>query len=96
VIRRVSRVERHREQALLAAALDDAAQVEERACDPAVLDDADGAGLLDDIQRRRIAGRRRDVDGRVEAADDRLERERVRATARIGGGEQDPGGEERD
>ena len=44
----------------------------------AVAHDLDRARLLDDVERRRIAGRARHVDGRREAAHDRRERERSR------------------
>ena len=51
MVRRVLRAERHREEALLAAAHDELADVEERAGDLAALNDADRARLLDDIER---------------------------------------------
>ena len=77
-------MERDREEPLLAAAANPAADVEEGAGHLAALDDLDRALLLDDVQRRRVAGRRRDVDGRREAARDLLERECVRRVAAAG------------
>ena len=65
VIGRVRRVERHREQSLLPAALHDRANVEERGRRPA---HHDPARLLDDVELPRLARRRRCVDGRVEMA----------------------------
>ena len=62
--------ERDRQQALLAAADHLAAHVEERARQPlAGAHDADRAALLDDEDAARVAGRRGDVQRRVEAAD---------------------------
>src|SRR6185437_13143015 len=68
VVRGVLRTERHRQQALFAAAHDEAPDVEERARDLAVANDADGAGLLDDVERVGIAWRGGHVDRGVEPA----------------------------
>ena len=62
--------ERDRQQALLAAADHLAAHVEKRARQPlAGAHDADRAALLDDEHPPLVAGRRGDVERRVEAAD---------------------------
>ena len=79
-------MERDREQPLLAAALDPAADVEEGAGHLTALDDLDRARLLDDVQRRRVTRRRRDVDGRGKAARDLLERHRPRRVTAAGCG----------
>ena len=87
-VRRVARVERHREQPLLAAPRDLAGDVEERLREHgAVLDDADRARLLDDEEARGVATRRREVHGLVERAGELLERDgrRRRRRARSGG-----------
>src|SRR4051794_41878053 len=76
----VARVERDREQALLAARLDQAADVEERLSAQLAVDEhADHARLLDDVELARLAARRGYVDRRVEAAGERLQRQRGRA-----------------
>jgi hypothetical protein len=54
-------VERQPKQAALAVEENLAADVEKRSGDPPTADDADQAGLLDDVQRRRVVERRRDV-----------------------------------
>jgi hypothetical protein len=67
-------VEGDGEQPLLAAAPDERRDVEERSRDrTSVLDDADGAALLDDVQPAGLAGRRCERERGVEAVDDRLE-----------------------
>jgi hypothetical protein len=72
VVLRVSRMERDREQPLLAPAADAAADVEERLrSQPAVHDDADHARLFDDVQLPGLATRLGDVDRRVETRDER-------------------------
>src|SRR4029453_10530488 len=72
VVLGVARVERHREQALLAAAPDPAADVQERPrLQPAVHDDSDDAVLLDDVQLPGLAPKPGHVDRRVETGDER-------------------------
>src|SRR5439155_23690033 len=62
--------ERDREQALLASALDQAGEVDERALHaPAVHQHPDPPALLDDENALAVARRRRDVERGVEAAD---------------------------
>src|SRR4029079_8896768 len=74
VVLRVVGVERHREQPLLAAEGDAVADVEERlGLQLAVDEHADHAGLLDDVELRRLAARLRDVHGVVEPARDRAQ-----------------------
>jgi hypothetical protein len=69
---RVVRVEGDRQQALLAAGSDAVANIEEgRVADAAVLDDADPAALLHDVEPVGLGAGRVDVDGRAEAASDR-------------------------
>ena len=71
--------ERKAEEALLAARDDARADVEERrGPDLALLDDADRALLLDDVEAVRLAGRLDDDDGVREATDDRHEPRRRR------------------
>src|SRR5215217_7620265 len=74
MVPRVPRVERDRQQPLLASAADPAADVEERLrAQPPVHHDADHARLLDDVQLPRFAARLRHVDRRVEAGDERAQ-----------------------
>src|SRR6185436_4050902 len=83
MVRGVVRAEGHRQEPLLAAAQDDAADVEERPRDLSAAHDLDRSSLLDDVERVRIAGRGGDKDRRVEAAGDLREGEaRGRARAR--------------
>ena len=66
----VVRVERHREQPLLAAAQDDRADVEERRAPRlAGLEHDDPAGLLDDVQASRLTRGRGRVHRRLEVGD---------------------------
>ena len=76
VVLRVARVEGEREEPALAVVEHAAAQVEERPRDLAVAHHLDRPALLDDVQRRRVAGRRGDVDRLVQAGRDLLERRR--------------------
>ena len=70
VRRRVGRVEGHREQALLAAALDHGADVEERRGRTFPFwSTTNPAGLLDDVEVARLALHRRRVHGALELAD---------------------------
>ncbi len=67
----VVRVEGDRQQALLATALDEGGDVEERASEHApVLDDTDPSCLLDDVEPPLLSGRRGDVHRRLEARSD--------------------------
>src|SRR5205085_11624482 len=74
VVAGVSGTERERQQPLLSPALHLAANVEERPRDAAAPDDLDRARLLDDVQRRRVAGRTAYVDRGVESGEERCER----------------------
>jgi hypothetical protein len=62
-------MERNREQALLAAALDKAADVQEDA-PPATVEDEDASGLLDDVEPARLAAGCGNVRRRVEPGGD--------------------------
>ena len=65
-----SRVERNREEPLLAAAEHDRPDVEKRrAPNVAGFEHDDPSGLLDDVQPARLAGCRGGVDGRLEVCD---------------------------
>jgi hypothetical protein len=77
-------VERDPEQALLGAGGDALAEVEQDGPPPAGKA-YHATGLLEDPQRARVAGRRADERGTVEAGGDALDRERARAAA-LGGG----------
>ena len=68
-------VERHREEALLPAALHERPDVEEGAGDLAAANDRDHTRLLDDVQTRRITGSRRHEHRRVESGRHLAERE---------------------
>ena len=82
VVLRVARVEREREETALAVVEHAAAQVEKRAGDLPVAHHLDRPALLDDVQRRRVAGRRGDVHRLVQAGRDLHEgRRRARGGA---------------
>ena len=87
---RVVRVKRHREEPLLAAALDAVADVEERrrAALP-VHEHLDHARLLDDVDVPGLGRGRRQVDRRVEAAREDAEGGLVARVAREGGRDRD-------
>ena len=71
MVARVVRVERNREQALLAAALDEGVDVEERLrLDLAVDEHANHARLLDHVELARLAARRRHVERRIQSGRD--------------------------
>src|SRR5262249_51354524 len=75
MVRRVTGMKRQREQAALAAARDKAADVEERLrADAPSLENLDHPGLLHHVEPPRLARRRGDLGGCIEAAgdDDRL------------------------
>jgi hypothetical protein len=82
---RVPRVEGKAEEALLAAALDEVAQVGERLrANTPSLDDADPPRLLDHVQPLRLAGGGRDLYGRAKSCHDDLERvRRARPSDRV-------------
>jgi hypothetical protein len=63
-------VERHRQQSLLGAVGADAAANVQEQSPLALVQREDPALLLDDVEPRRLGGRRSDVDGRVEPAGD--------------------------
>jgi hypothetical protein len=95
VVARVVRVERDREQALLAAAHDARAHVEERrSAHPPVHEHADQALLLDDVEPVRLAPGRRDVEGAGEPGGDEPQAE-LRALG-VRGGARGRGGDRRD
>src|SRR5580765_5122461 len=75
MVRRVVRVESHRQEALLTAAHDDVVNVEERPRDVSAADDLDRPPLLDDVERVGIDGGGRDKDRRVESGGDLAEGE---------------------
>ena len=79
MVPRVRRVERDREEpALLVVGRDAVVDVEERPGDDASLHDLHAPRLLDDVERRRVARRARDVGRIGEPRRDLLERERAR------------------
>src|SRR5581483_5069945 len=82
-VRRVVGVERDRQEPLLAAAHDLPADVEERRrADVPAREDADPAGLLDDVEVAGLAGRRGRVHRRLEVRDaDEVQRGRPRSGA---------------
>jgi hypothetical protein len=76
---RVARVERHRQKPLLASARDQPPDVEKRLrSQPAPLEHANQAGLLDDVEAARLAGRGGNVDGGAQPPDDGHETQRRR------------------
>ena len=78
VVLRVARAEGDGQKAVLPSLSHLGADVEERSGDGAVAHELDPPGLLDDVEGRRVTGRRRDVDRLVEAGRDRHEGGRSR------------------
>ena len=77
VIRLVTRMKRETEEALLAAGLDEAADVEERpGAQFPVHRDLDVADLLDHVEDVLLAGRRREPERRLEPTQQRAQTER--------------------